>query len=157
MAVLSLASRPVLSLSFAERLHTVLEHPAIGCIVWRPHGRCFEIIDHEQLEQYILQPIFQMDKMEEFDAALVLHGVYRIRRGRDAGCYYHDVSSLEIWQCDVEEEEDGIYACVCCTGIASRFPLPASRLQMLYIGSYLILIVFFACLGSLQLNFFRCD
>ena len=64
-----------------------------------------------------------MDKMEEFDAALVLHGVYRIRRGRDAGCYYHDVSSLEIWQCDVEEEEDGIYAGVCRTGIASRFPL----------------------------------
>ena len=78
--------------SFAEQLHAALADPSVECLQWRPHGRCFEVVSREQLEQTVLRPIFRLDLIEEFEMRLTEHGVYRIRTGRDSGCYYHDVS-----------------------------------------------------------------
>lgn len=56
---------------------------------WRPHGRCFMVHDHLELQKYALPIWFRHSNHASFQRQLNLYSFVRCNQGKDKGAYYH--------------------------------------------------------------------
>lgn len=82
--------------TFPHKLHDILERNEVdgvfrNIIAWQEHGRCFRIHDQKEFINVIMKMFFNQTKLASFQRQLNLYGFKRLYKGRDRGCYYHEL------------------------------------------------------------------
>lgn len=83
----STASVPM---SFPQKLMKILDDERNAEIVsWLPHGRAFLIFQKKRFETELMPTLFKQSKFTSFTRKLNRWGFQRVRKGPEAGAYYH--------------------------------------------------------------------
>ena len=77
---------------FPGKLMEVLSRTDLAEIIeWMPHGRAFLVKQPKTFASQVLPRYFKQSKYLSFTRQLNLWGFKRITRGKDMGCYYHEI------------------------------------------------------------------
>ncbi|KAL7466145.1 hypothetical protein ACHAXS_006431, partial [Conticribra weissflogii] len=57
----------------------------------QPHGRCFLVHEPQEFVDKVLSIYFGQTKIASFQRQLNMYGFLRLTKGRDKGCYYHEL------------------------------------------------------------------
>jgi len=78
--------------SFPYKLMRALNQENVEeVITWKSHGRAFIVNDKKKFVETVLNAVSEMTQFTSFTRQLNLWGFKRITRGKDAGCYYHEL------------------------------------------------------------------